>query len=73
MTRPAQRSELAVKAVATKGISIAPVCRAFEGSETCFRYSPRRDDENEMIADPVLPAALAGNRRRAGLVAALEI
>ena len=25
--------------------------RAFGVSETCFRYSPKRDDENEMIAD----------------------
>ncbi|REG28224.1 putative transposase [Paracoccus versutus] len=51
MTRPAQRRELAEKAVATKGVSIALACRAFGVSETCFRYSPRRDEENEMIAD----------------------
>lgn len=51
MTRPAQRRELAAKVVATKGISIALACRAFGVSETCFRYSPKRDDENEQIAD----------------------
>ena len=51
MTRPAQRRELAAKAVATKGISIALACRAFGVSETCFRYSPKRDNENEQIAD----------------------
>ena len=51
MTRPAQRRELAEKAVATKGVSIALACRTFGVSETCFRYSPKRDDENEMIAD----------------------
>lgn len=51
MTRPAQRRELAKRAVATKGISIALACRAFGVSETCFRYSPKRDDENEQIAD----------------------
>jgi putative transposase len=51
MTRPAQRRELAEKAVATKGVSIALACRAFGVSETCFRYSPRRDAENEFIAD----------------------
>lgn len=34
-----------------KGVSIALACRAFGVSETCFRYSPKRDDENEMIAD----------------------
>jgi len=26
-------------------------CRAFGVSETCFRYSPKCDDENEQIAD----------------------
>ena len=49
MTRPAQRRELAEKAVATKGVSITLACRAFGVSETCFRYSPKRDDENEMV------------------------
>ncbi len=54
MTRPAQRRELAVKAVAMKGVSIALTCRAFEVSETCYRYSPKIDDENEQIADLLL-------------------
>lgn len=49
--RPARRRELAEKAVAMKGVSIARACRAFGVSETRFRYSPKRDDENEMIAD----------------------
>src|SRR6056297_3327778 len=51
MKRPAQRRELAVKAVAMKGVSIALACRAFDVSETCYRYSPKLDDENEQIAD----------------------
>ncbi len=51
MTRPAQRRELATRAVATKGISIALACRAFGVSETCFRYSPKRDNENDLIGD----------------------
>lgn len=51
MTRPDQRRELAEKAVATKGVSIALACRAFDVSETCFRYSPKWDEENEVIAD----------------------
>ena len=51
MIRPAQRRELAVKAVAMKGVSIALACRAFGVSETCYRYSPKLDDENEQIAD----------------------
>jgi len=40
-----------VRAVATKGVSIALACRAFGVSETCFRYSPKRCAENEIIAD----------------------
>ncbi len=54
MIRPAQRRELAVKAVAIKGVSIALACRAFDVSETCYRYSPKLDDENEQIADLLL-------------------
>ena len=42
------------KAVAIKGVSIALACRAFEVSETCYRYSPKLDDENEQIADLLL-------------------
>ncbi len=40
-----------MKAVATRGVSISLACRAFGVSETCFRYSPKRDEENEAIAD----------------------
>ena len=51
VTGPAQHRELAARAVATEGISIALACRAFGVSETCFRYSLTRADENEQIAD----------------------
>jgi len=54
MIRPAQRRELAVKAVAMKGVSIALACRASDVSETCYRYSPKLDAENEQIADLLL-------------------
>ena len=54
MIRPANRRALAEKAVATRGVSIALACRAFEVSETCYRYSPKLDDENEQIADLLL-------------------
>ena len=37
-----------------KGVSIALACRAFDVSETCYRYSPKLDDENEQIADLLL-------------------
>ncbi len=51
MIRPAQRRELAVKAVTMKGVGIAPACRAFSIGETCYRYGPKLDEGNEQIAD----------------------
>lgn len=51
MTPPTQCRELAEKAVATKGVSIALASRAYGVSATCFLYSPKRDEMNEMIAD----------------------
>jgi putative transposase len=54
MTRPSQRRELAEKAVAQCGASIALACRTFGVSETCFRYSPKRNADNDEIADMLL-------------------
>ncbi|TBD81058.1 IS3 family transposase [Rhizobium ruizarguesonis] len=51
LTRPSQRREMAGKAVALHGVSIALACRTFEVSETCYRYSAKLNDENEQIAD----------------------
>ena len=45
---------MAETAVERRGISIALACRAFDVSETCYRYSPKLDDENEQIADLLL-------------------
>lgn len=42
---------MAMNAVARLGVSIALACRAFEISETCYRYSPILSDENKEIAD----------------------
>lgn len=54
MTRPSQRRELAEKAVAQRGVSIALACRTFGVSETCCRYSPQRNADNDEIADLLL-------------------
>ena len=43
-----------MKAVVMKGVSTALACRAFGISETCYRYRPKLDDENEQIADLLL-------------------
>jgi putative transposase len=46
-----QRREMAETAVARRKASIALACRTFGVSETCYRYSPKLQDENEEIAD----------------------
>ena len=51
MTGQSQRREIAETAVARRRVSIALACRTFGGSETCFRYSPKLQGENEAIAD----------------------
>ena len=38
-------------AVTQKGVSIALACRTFCVSETCYRYMPKLDQENQRIAD----------------------
>ncbi|WP_281251233.1 hypothetical protein [Tropicimonas sediminicola] len=45
--------------MARRGVSIALACRAFGVSEACFRYSPRRDEENELIANLLVGLARA--------------
>ena len=42
---------MAVTAVTQRGISVALACRTFDVSETCYRYRPKLDEENERIAD----------------------
>ena len=49
--RPSLRKEMAVKAVADRGISIALACRAFSISESCCRYERKLSGENVEIAD----------------------
>jgi putative transposase len=37
--------------VTQKGVSVALACLAFAVSETCYRYTPKLDQENERVAD----------------------
>ena len=62
--RPSQMREMAMNAVTRRGVSIALACRAFEISETCYRYSPLLSDENEEIADWL--ERLTANKRNWG-------
>ena len=57
--------EMAEKAVARTGVSIALACRTFGVSETCYRYSLRLSDENEMIADLLTGLSKAKKARKA--------
>lgn len=51
MVRPSQRREMA-KHVAGQGmLSIQKSCELFYISETCFRYKPKCEAENQIIAD----------------------
>ena len=40
--------------MAQRGVSIALACRTFDVSETCYRYSPQCDADNDEIADLLL-------------------
>jgi len=42
---------MAVKAVEDRGVSITLACRTFGLSETCYRYSPKLNAENDQIGD----------------------
>ena len=47
-----------------KGVSVALACRTFGVSETCYRYSPKLDQENGLIADLLI--GLTQTRRNWG-------
>lgn len=67
IARPSQRRELAEKAVAQRGVSIALAYRTFGVSETCYRYSPQRSADNERIADLLLGLVKVKNASGFGL------
>jgi putative transposase len=51
MSRPSMRRELGATAVTQRGMSVSLACRTFGVSETCYRYTPKLDQENDRIAD----------------------
>lgn len=55
---------MAVFAVANRRVSVALACRAFQISQTCFRYECKLVDENALIADWLV--RLTTNRRTWG-------
>jgi putative transposase len=62
--RPSLRKEMAVEAVASRGVSIALACRAFDISESCYRYERQLSDENAEIKEWLVK--LTSNRRTWG-------
>jgi putative transposase len=55
---------MAHQAVEQRGLSIRLACQVFTVSETCYRYVPKRDAENEQIADWLV--RLTDNQRNWG-------
>ena len=51
MSRPSRRREMAQAAVVQHGVPIELACTAFDISQTCYRYQPKKDIENEAIAN----------------------
>ena len=45
VVRPSRRCEMARRAVQEKEVSIKMACQAFQVSETCYRYQPKRKAE----------------------------
>lgn len=64
MVTPSRLREVAQQAVQNKGISVRLACAAVGISETCYRYQPTLDAENELIADWLI--RLTTNQRNWG-------
>ena len=54
MVKPSRRKEMAQRAVADHKVSIRLACRAFNISETCYRYEAKLSGDNALIADWLL-------------------
>lgn len=64
MVTPSRLREVAQQAVRHQGVSVRLACAAVGISETCYRYRPKRDAENELIADWLI--RLTANQRNWG-------
>lgn len=51
MVKPTQRKEMALQAVIIKAVSIRLACQDFCISEICYRYQPKKLEDNVLIAD----------------------
>lgn len=64
LVSPSRRCEMARQAVQTRCVSIKLACQAFQVSETCYRYRPKGDPENDLIAAWLI--RLTENQRNRG-------
>ena len=51
VVRPSRRCAMAQRAVLMRSVPIRVACAAFMVSESCYRYEPKQDAENALIAD----------------------
>jgi len=51
VVRPSRRCAMAQRAVLMRSVPIRLACAAFMVSESCYRYEPKQDAENALIAD----------------------
>jgi len=49
MVKASERKVLAKEAMINRDFSISLICRTFTISETCYRYQPKLNDDNELI------------------------
>jgi len=64
VVKASDRKPMAKQAVVTYHLSIASACRTFKISETCYRYQPKLNDENQLIVEQLI--GLTQNQRNWG-------
>lgn len=64
MVKPSHRKQMAQDVVRRRNVSIRLACQLFAVSESCYRYQPQQNEENDLIADWLL--RLTGSQRNWG-------
>ena len=64
MVKASERKMMAKEVMVNRAVSISLVCRIFSISETCYRYQPKLNSDNEKIATLLL--GLTQNQRNWG-------
>lgn len=64
MVTPSRRKQMAQHAVRSRNVSVRFACKLFVVSESCYRYQPQLNAENDLIADWLL--RITGSQRNWG-------